>query len=165
MSYSFSWHSSEKLVSNPLTFEGGTLITSYDEPSENTTIIGDDSYQEEFHHFYGYHNLWTDDYINITRCELVIFKDGKVVFNETKPFYMGNYKEDVYVAGLSDNDKSHDSSSSNVDSIYVASSNSNKFHEPYCSQAQRINDANKLSFSGRDEAINAGYEPCGICYP
>lgn len=57
-------------------------------------------------------------------------------------------------------DSSHSSKSS-----YVGSANSNKFHDPSCSQAHRIKDGNLVSFSSRDDAMNSGYSPCGVCHP
>lgn len=57
------------------------------------------------------------------------------------------------------------SSSSNDLGLFVASSNSNKFHKPYCRWAKKIHDSNKISFNSRSEAINQGYEPCKVCQP
>ena len=148
-------------------YSNGTLITSNDKYNNNTTIIEDDALLKEFNHVSVRHELWADKYFNITSCDIVIYKDGKVVFNETKPYYMGNLKDDDEILGSSSSTNAQDnsSSSSSGGSTFVASSNSNKFHEPYCSQAQRISDANKITFSSRDEAINESYEPCEICYP
>ena len=55
--------------------------------------------------------------------------------------------------------------SSALATTYVASSQSNKFHYTSCRAAKRINQSNLITFSSRDEAINAGYSPCGICHP
>lgn len=48
---------------------------------------------------------------------------------------------------------------------YEASSRSDKFHLPSCSSASRISEDNRLWFQTRDEAIAAGYSPCGKCDP
>lgn len=48
---------------------------------------------------------------------------------------------------------------------YEASSRSDKFHLPSCSSASRISEDNRLWFQTRDEAIAAGYSPCGKCQP
>lgn len=48
---------------------------------------------------------------------------------------------------------------------YIASSESDKFHKPRCRAAKKIDEANAIYFSSKDEAINAGYVPCGICKP
>ncbi|MEZ4200742.1 MAG: hypothetical protein R3B69_04170 [Candidatus Paceibacterota bacterium] len=46
---------------------------------------------------------------------------------------------------------------------YVASKNSNKYHLPWCSGAQRIAEANKIYFSSKAEAEAAGYQPAANC--
>lgn len=48
---------------------------------------------------------------------------------------------------------------------YVGNSNSGKFHAPGCGDVNKMKDSNKVYFSSRDEAINAGYTPCGHCHP
>lgn len=48
---------------------------------------------------------------------------------------------------------------------YEASSRSDKFHLPSCSSASRISEDNRVWFQTRDEAIAAGYSPCGKCDP
>ncbi len=48
---------------------------------------------------------------------------------------------------------------------YVASINSDKFHFPSCSSASQISDENKIYFTSREEAVAAGYSPCGRCNP
>ncbi|MCI6795717.1 MAG: hypothetical protein MR581_07085 [Lachnospiraceae bacterium] len=40
-----------------------------------------------------------------------------------------------------------------------------KFHRADCSSVGQMNDSNKVPFSSREEAINAGYEPCKRCNP
>lgn len=48
---------------------------------------------------------------------------------------------------------------------YVGSAKSDKFHYTDCRAAQRIKSSNLVYFYSREEAINAGYVPCGICHP
>lgn len=48
---------------------------------------------------------------------------------------------------------------------YTASTKSDKFHLPHCSSASRISEDNRVWFQTRDEAIAAGYSPCGKCQP
>lgn len=48
---------------------------------------------------------------------------------------------------------------------YTASSRSDKFHMPFCPAAARISEDNRVWFSTRDEAVAAGYSPCGRCKP
>lgn len=48
---------------------------------------------------------------------------------------------------------------------YVGSAKSDKFHYTDCRAAQRIKQGNLVYFYSREEALNAGYSPCGICHP
>ena len=48
---------------------------------------------------------------------------------------------------------------------YVGSAKSDKFHYTDCRAAQRIKASNLVYFYSREEALNAGYIPCGICHP
>lgn len=48
---------------------------------------------------------------------------------------------------------------------YVASKNSDKFHYPSCSYADRIKSSNLITFSSRDDALSSGYSPCKVCCP
>lgn len=48
---------------------------------------------------------------------------------------------------------------------YIGNSNTLKFHRPDCSSVGQMSEANKVSFSSRDEAISAGYTPCKRCNP
>lgn len=132
-------------------------------PANNTTEIVEDV-TDGFNTAYLSPAFCPDELVNVTHVKIEVVKDGKVIFNTTHPFDMNSYEEE----SLHDTTSSDDStteSNSDYQATYVASSNSDKFHEPSCSQAQRINEGNKITFSSRDEAINAEYEPCGICYP
>ena len=57
------------------------------------------------------------------------------------------------------------STSSHGGGYYVASANSDKFHYPSCASAKRIKSYNKITFSSRGQAINAGYSSCARCHP
>ena len=48
---------------------------------------------------------------------------------------------------------------------YIGNSNTGKFHYANCSSVGKMNPAHKVGFNTRDEAINAGYSPCGNCKP
>ncbi|OIQ59720.1 thermonuclease precursor [Moorella thermoacetica] len=48
---------------------------------------------------------------------------------------------------------------------YIGNSSSKKFHYPDCQWAQKISPRNRVEFSSRQEAINAGYQPCKVCRP
>lgn len=49
---------------------------------------------------------------------------------------------------------------------YILNTNTKKFHYPSCSSADQIKEKNKKVFNGtREEALRAGYSPCGRCKP
>lgn len=48
---------------------------------------------------------------------------------------------------------------------YVGNANTKKFHLPSCSSVEDISEKNKVSFASREEAVAAGYVPCGRCNP
>lgn len=48
---------------------------------------------------------------------------------------------------------------------YVGNSNSMKFHYASCRAAKKIRAENRVEFEDRDAAVDAGYQPCGICQP
>lgn len=64
-----------------------------------------------------------------------------------------------------DSSSSTSDTSSDSGTTYVGSVNSNKFHDPSCSAAHRIKDSNLRTFNSRQEALDAGYEPCAKCNP
>lgn len=50
-----------------------------------------------------------------------------------------------------------------VEDAYIGNKNSKKFHLPSCSYLP--NQSNQIVFDSREEAIAAGYDPCGHCHP
>ena len=49
---------------------------------------------------------------------------------------------------------------------YILNMNTHKFHLPECSSVKRISEANKGKYTGtREDLIEQGYEPCGVCNP
>lgn len=48
---------------------------------------------------------------------------------------------------------------------YIGNSKSKKFHYPDCRWAKEISPKNRVEFNSREEAINAGYQPCKVCRP
>lgn len=61
---------------------------------------------------------------------------------------------------------SQSGSSSSPDADYVLNTNSMKFHDPGCRAAKSISPKNRKDFHGsRQELLNSGYDPCGICDP
>ncbi|MBU1046549.1 hypothetical protein KKH36_02095 [Patescibacteria group bacterium] len=47
--------------------------------------------------------------------------------------------------------------------MYVASQNSDKYHAPWCSGAQRIKEENKIWFQTKEEAESSGRTPASNC--
>ena len=136
-------------------------------------------------------NLQTHELVNVSKVEIEILNpDGEVVFEKTVDYDMdkfdlsdlddepeadeNNETEDINedwdsnydsFSDDSSDDYSTSSSSSSSGITYVASQNSDKFHYPSCSAANRIKDSNKITFSSREDAVSRGYSPCGICLP
>lgn len=49
---------------------------------------------------------------------------------------------------------------------YILNTSTKRFHYPNCSSVHDIKDKNKKEFYGtREEAVGAGYSPCGRCHP
>lgn len=49
---------------------------------------------------------------------------------------------------------------------YVLNTSSHKFHRPDCSAVETMSEKNKEEYHGtREELIEEGYDPCGICNP
>lgn len=48
---------------------------------------------------------------------------------------------------------------------YIASKNSEVFHNPTCRSAKLIAPENMIGYSSREEAINASKRPCKLCKP
>lgn len=64
-----------------------------------------------------------------------------------------------------DSSDTSESSSLTDGTIYVASEKSDKFHFEDCHYVNQIKPYNKITFSSREQAINAGYSPCKVCCP
>lgn len=48
---------------------------------------------------------------------------------------------------------------------FWGSKNSNKYHYPSCSHAQRIKSQNLVIFNGPEDAVKSNYIPCKVCKP
>lgn len=48
---------------------------------------------------------------------------------------------------------------------YIGNKNSKVFHLPSCSGAANMKETNKVFFSTREAAVEAGYSPCSLCQP
>jgi methylphosphotriester-DNA--protein-cysteine methyltransferase len=71
---------------------------------------------------------------------------------------MKNFKKTLLLAGLL-------TLFTSTAFAYVGSSTTHKFHYESCRAAQKIRADHRVNFDTRDEAVNAGYRPCGICKP
>ncbi len=49
--------------------------------------------------------------------------------------------------------------------VYVANTNTEKFHYSWCSSVEQINEQNRRYSSSREEMIHASYQPCKNCQP
>lgn len=48
---------------------------------------------------------------------------------------------------------------------YIGNKNSHVFHNPNCSGVKNMSEKNKVEFTTREEAVDAGYTPCSTCDP
>ncbi len=61
---------------------------------------------------------------------------------------------------------SQENKSHSEEQTYIINENTEKFHDPDCSGVEDTKKKNKREFTGtREELIEEGYEPCGICKP
>jgi hypothetical protein len=49
--------------------------------------------------------------------------------------------------------------------VYVASTESDKFHDPACRWARQIRPEHRIEFSNREEALAQDLSPCQTCRP
>lgn len=50
-------------------------------------------------------------------------------------------------------------------SLLIGNKNSKKLHRPECKWVKDIDAANRAEFESREEAVQAGYQPCKTCNP
>lgn len=50
------------------------------------------------------------------------------------------------------------------DATIIGNSRSKKYHDLSCRYAKSLNPENKVNFRSPDDAIAAGYTPCGTCF-
>ena len=85
-------------------------------------------------------------------------------YNEAKKAYYGSPKKST--ASSKSVEFSGTSSSQSEEKDYIVNANTNKFHTPSCSYADRIKGVNKYSYTGtREQLIDWGYSPCQKCNP
>jgi len=96
-----------------------------------------------------------------------LLEDGYAVVSTYPPNvkYVDDFKA---IAGISipSTSKENTSGTSNVaEATYIGNSNSLKFHVASCGSVKDMAEHNKVGFENRDDAISAGYSPCGRCKP
>lgn len=48
---------------------------------------------------------------------------------------------------------------------FVGNMRTHKFHVDDCRTVKRMNEANKVQFQTRKQAVKSGYVPCKVCRP
>ena len=84
---------------------------------------------------------------------IVAYTDGSTLSFETSVSMPSSYTSDNAVATKDETD------------VYIGNKNSKVFHTPDCSGVSSMNEKNKVTFSSREEAVEAGYTPCSSCKP
>lgn len=93
-----------------------------------------------------------------SRPELKFYPEGFITTNDGA---IVNSKEVIGDEEVGESEQ--DNTTSAKQTLYVGSKNSDKYHYPWCSGAQRIKDDNKVWFASVEEAEAAGYVPAGNC--
>lgn len=76
----------------------------------------------------------------------------------------GNSKLDNNESFVEESTKTEQTKNSSM--VYVLNMNTQKFHLPGCSSVSNIHKENRGEYKGtREELIEQGYEPCGVCKP
>ena len=52
-----------------------------------------------------------------------------------------------------------------AETAYIGNKNSHVFHRCDCSGVKTMSEKNKVAFENREDAIEQGYTPCGVCEP
>lgn len=67
---------------------------------------------------------------------------------------------------LEEDDQPQETTNASVGTAYVINTNSGKFHLPTCSSVEDMSPSNRQDYVGdRQELLDQGYTPCGICKP
>ena len=85
------------------------------------------------------------------------------VFNTNAPGTVVKDNSEVETVHPVSDNNSDSNSSANTE--YWASAKAEKFHTPDCEWAQKISDNNKVIYHSREDAIEDGKVPCGVCNP
>lgn len=90
---------------------------------------------------------------------IICYSDGSMITFETENTNIdaGTYNEEVYVEAAPEEEPE--------EAPYIGNKNSKKLHYAECSSVDDMKDKNKVEWYSREDAINAGYVPCGRCKP
>lgn len=91
---------------------------------------------------------------------MICRSDGQDITFQTEKSSSGSDRMSGFVSRPGDGD-----SVSGAGAPYIGNANSYKFHYASCSSVDQMKESNKVEFYSRDEAINAGYDPCKRCNP
>ena len=87
--------------------------------------------------------------------------DGEKIHFSTEPMSRKKMREALTAAEAERSVPAEESAG--TDGRYIGNINSFKFHKPDCSSLPA--EQNRVYFDSREEALEAGYEPCGSCRP
>ena len=121
-------------------------------------------------------------FLNVIKPETVIisigasvygtFKSGTIVLTTYGNSFSLNTSNNVTLSDAEDNVTTTPQAITNTENnanqsgtAYVGNSNTMKFHRPSCSSVPTISPDHLVYFNNRNDAINAGYEPCKRCNP
>ena len=93
--------------------------------------------------------------------ETGIFRDG-VLYNGTR---VKGGRETAVVNGEEAGIAAADMDDAAGSAAYIGNRNTKKFHSPSCDSVREMKESNRVEFFDREEAIGAGYKPCGRCNP
>lgn len=89
--------------------------------------------------------------------DIICTSDGKTVTFTTNRNQNADTLEGAGAGGNHGSSEAHD---------YVLNTKTMKFHDTTCSYGQKISDQNRKEVTcTRDELIDEGYSPCGVCKP
>ncbi|MBQ7999903.1 MAG: MBL fold metallo-hydrolase [Ruminococcus sp.] len=73
--------------------------------------------------------------------------------------------KEIYISTASDTSAIEKATNDPSAPAYIGNKNSKVFHLPACGSVSEMSDKNKVNFQSREDAVGAGYKPCGSCDP
>lgn len=88
---------------------------------------------------------------------------GKILWNTAQ---CDDYSGRAWNPDTSRSEKTEPPEEPSAPVTYVLNGSSFRFHRPDCEMTSKISAKNRVDFTGtREEAIELGYDPCGVCRP